>query len=1246
MTERTTMLRMAKRPAVAVALMTVLLLTAACLWLSSGQALQWLTQQASSASGGNLAIESATGSLARDIRVERLRYTGDGFLLEAEDITLRWQPLALLLGEIRFSRLAAGRIRYTGTGDAPATMPAELGLPFRLALPAVEIAHLEVNSLPVIRQVNLQYFGGKKSHEINLAGLRAAGWNLGGEMRTSAQPPFATTGTLRARGAVNNMAAAITAGINGTLGQLQTDAVVESKGGSAKISAAWRPYAAQPLDKLMLRAEQLDLGAWHAGLPHTRIDVQADAGPSADHALRGTLQALNTAAGSFETGKLPLKEATLAFSGRDRHWQLSGIDLRLPGGGQVHGDGVVGNDSTRVDLSLKDVDPSQLHGRLRSMKIGGPVTLSGDTSRQTLLASLQSTALRAGIRLRHEGGKLFIDQAQLRALDGKNGGNLDFSGQVALNPPEEFSFTGKISNLDPSQFLQSARGTLNGNINATGRLQPSWQAQIQLSVNNSMLRGAPFSASARFSSTAARPFAGEADAGIGPNRVTVSGNYGQPQDRLLWTIAAPDLGAIDSALAGAVRGRGSLAGTVDAPVVELSLAAERLAARGYGVARLELQGNIAPGSDGALRVKASASGAKTPFGDFSNLEFSSDGSRSRHVIHATLRGKELDAGLRAIGGLDPRWRWAGTLEQLEARGAWPLRLTAPANIAFGPGLLTLEQLHATTLDGEFGPVTIRADRGKITTTGTFRGIAAARLLPRNPALDARSLRLGGRWNLVLGDTFSGSAEVRREQGDLALTSGETIAAGLRTLALNLSATDNNVEMSFNMDSGNIGAASARISSRVAKRDGQWLLPGDAALAGNAAADMRSLAWLRLLMPELDRVSGSLKGEATLSGSVASPRFSGTLNGDGIALRALEPGVDLRNGRLRAALEGNQLRLDEFRIDAGKGQITAAGSADITGGLRRLDITAEAERAQIIASPQLSVIISGKGRAGFSDLRLALEGDFRVDEGSYDLGGGRKPALGNDVVIKTASNGEKLQPSPLRIDLNVGIDLNNRFTIRGYGLDALLGGAVRVATRKDDLAATGTVRTVRGKYLAFGQPLDIERGALLFSGPLTNPGIDLRAVRKIQTVEVGVEVIGSLQRPVVKLVSTPDMPDSDRLSWLALGRDPQTASGKELAMLQAAALSMAGSGDTPLQRRIAGELGLDEIGLTQGSDGSHGALALGKQITSKITIRLEQTLGGTAGSLLRIDYLLSDRWRLRGTTGAENAGDILFSLRFD
>ena len=58
------------------------------------------------------------------------------------------------------------------------------------------------------------------------------------------------------------------------------------------------------------------------------------------------------------------------------------------------------------------------------------------------------------------------------------------------------------------------------------------------------------------------------------------------------------------------------------------------------------------------------------------------------------------------------------------------------------------------------------------------------------------------------------------------------------------------------------------------------------------------------------------------------------------------------------------------------------------------------------------------------------------------------------------------------------------------------------------------------------------------------------------------------------------------------------------------------------------------------------VALGKRVTDQLTVRLEQTLGGAVGGVLKMDYLLSERWRLEGTAGAESAADILYTLRFD
>ncbi len=53
-----------------------------------------------------------------------------------------------------------------------------------------------------------------------------------------------------------------------------------------------------------------------------------------------------------------------------------------------------------------------------------------------------------------------------------------------------------------------------------------------------------------------------------------------------------------------------------------------------------------------------------------------------------------------------------------------------------------------------------------------------------------------------------------------------------------------------------------------------------------------------------------------------------------------------------------------------------------------------------------------------------------------------------------------------------------------------------------------------------------------------------------------------------------------------------------------------------------------------------SLAAGQSSTRLRAVSLEQALGGPAGSLL------SERWRLQSAAGAKNAGDILFTLRFD
>ena len=58
------------------------------------------------------------------------------------------------------------------------------------------------------------------------------------------------------------------------------------------------------------------------------------------------------------------------------------------------------------------------------------------------------------------------------------------------------------------------------------------------------------------------------------------------------------------------------------------------------------------------------------------------------------------------------------------------------------------------------------------------------------------------------------------------------------------------------------------------------------------------------------------------------------------------------------------------------------------------------------------------------------------------------------------------------------------------------------------------------------------------------------------VEAGVEVLGTVARPKVRLVSTPDVPDSEKLAWLVLGRGRGDVSAADAATLVGAGSGVA------------------------------------------------------------------------------------------
>jgi translocation and assembly module TamB len=280
-------------------------------------------------------------------------------------------------------------------------------------------------------------------------------------------------------------------------------------------------------------------------------------------------------------------------------------------------------------------------------------------------------------------------------------------------------------------------------------------------------------------------------------------------------------------------------------------------------------------------------------------------------------------------------------------------------------------------------------------------------------------------------------------------------------------------------------------------------------------------------------------------------------------------------------------------------------------------------------------------------RLALFGDVTVDSARVEGTASTLPQPGSDVVIVGATETDAKARRAIPVNLDARIDLGADFSIRTGGLETELQGRLQLeSSGSSELIARGQVRSVRGTYTAFGQRLAIERGVLLFDGPVENPAVDILAMRRNQSVAAGVTVTGNLRTPLVRLVSEPSVPENEALFWLVLGRGPEDhAGGADLGMLQIAAAALLPSGSALPTTALFAQLGVDSVQLRGGTSAQSQVVSVGKRISDRLYVTYEQGLAG-AQTILRLEYLLNNRFTVRVEAGQTSRLGVNYRYSFD
>ena len=1286
-------------------LAVLLVAAAAALWWigQSTSFLRWSLDRAVAASGGALEAGAVRGTLLGGFRIESLHWRDPARDVGIEGLVVSLRPDALLHGEARASRVEIAQLRVAllAAPDAAAAAPPQsLELPLDVRVDALGIGRLQIvpdatasNEEPVVLE-HVSFAGRYRNGAYRIDRLAAAAprWGEASVQGTLvARAPFDLEAMIEL---VPRVALAsrpslslprVRALADGTLEDFSV--VAQALPPAGVVSGVWigldtrvRPFA-QPTHAKLAPVEVMFDGVEPAqfGL----VDVpQASLSGSATVRLRekgfeGQLRVVNAKPGPTDRAAVPLGSLDGAFAWATATLELRELRATLPDGAGLAGTFSIDFAQTlqafgrsipavRGEASLRDVDLSQLDSRLEKTRLGGTLRAERDRLHVDLGdASREDIGLAASLRV--DGDLLRIDDARLRSV----AGSLAASGSTTMKAPWQVDLAGRFGELNPAGVeallarlgvlgaparLQRWSGRIGGRWSARGRAWPEPSLDTGLAVESGGLAGRSLRLQWRGDVTTTRVAKVDASIDYGGAQASARGDLGRAGDRLQFTARVRELGNLDARATGSASAQGELRGgwheaslgllarvsarrlgwqdvlrlaafdgSVDVPDlsrgrVELDLRAERLTAAGRRVDRLTAR---VGGDVDAHTIRAEASGA-----DFA----------ARVVAEGAL----------AQHGADNAWRWSGRLVDVQADRPLALRLLDPAQLQADPQGFSLGA-SAWRLDGAALNVAALAWRDG---SFTARGDAAA--LPV------------GHW--VLRYAPEAANAVEQAQAEI-----EALALDAQWDVHGNEATKPSGRVRVVLQGGSAGEQ--RGEAKISLDEGR--------LAGSVALNVPTLAFANRIIGPTWAVAGRLRFAGDLGGTIQAPRVNGDLDGRSLALLQRELGWRLTNGTLQARFEGDRLVLRQLRLESGGGSITMSGAL-VLDGLRG-GFELRADRLPVPLGPGERIVVSGVNAITSRGTALQWSGNLRADEGLVELRGGEAPKLPDDVVIvgaavhpsavrkRTAVERAEAagQADGLRVAADLKLDLGEKLRIRGSGVDVLLAGSLELrGVLPADPLAYGTVSVAKGTYSAYGQELQITRGRVVFDGPIDNPVLDIVAMRLATPVKAGVAVTGTVLSPRVKLVSDPEVPDAEKLSWLVLGVGfDDASSGAQMAALRAAAASLMGSSGGGVSGGLAHTLGLDVLTIRSASSGdafnpdfgatfpgqsasgspaptaAQNVVAIGKRLGSRVLVTYEQGLRGI-WNLLRIQYEITDRLSVRAQTGTDTALDLLYSFSFD
>ncbi|MEQ1950305.1 translocation/assembly module TamB domain-containing protein [Mesorhizobium yinganensis] len=406
------------------------------------------------------------------------------------------------------------------------------------------------------------------------------------------------------------------------------------------------------------------------------------------------------------------------------------------------------------------------------------------------------------------------------------------------------------------------------------------------------------------------------------------------------------------------------------------------------------------------------------------------------------------------------------------------------------------------------------------------------------------------------------------------------------------------------------------------------------------------------------LTGNANVNVTVTGAATAPVIGGSIRTSGARLVDARSGIALNELTADIALGGGRATISRAsaKLSSG-GSVSASGSVGIDPGSGFPgDIKVKLTDARYTDGEIVTTTMSG-------DLTVTgplasapkIGGTINLSRTVIAIPQ-RLPAslTALDVRHKNAPEAVRRQEAALfppqassgggggGLSLDLTINAPQRIFVQGRGLDAELGGSLKLVGPLAAPQATGQFTMRRGRLMLLGRRLTFTRGTLGFTGSLV-PTLDMAAETTASDATVTVAVSGPANNPKFSFTSVPALPEDEVLARLIFGQAMGNLSPLQIARLAEAAAELAGAGGTTgLLSSLREKLGVDDLDVKTNADGST-ALSVGKYLNDKTYLTIET--GDKAGSgKAAIDLDVGRGVKLRGE--AHNDGQAKGGIFFE